>query len=139
MWNVNGDKSSTSKILLASLYYLVSFTEDNQKVSKWLNIFWKRQPLVNRSIVLVATRSRIINYYDKTIDSKNLFVLNDSTCAYFMEPLTFNNLVERKYRIYSKERLCSKERLPRISAPLLSKVALFWKIVFKGGAHLGST
>ena len=26
-----------------------------------------------------------------------------------------------KYRIYSKERLCSKERLPRISAPLFSQ------------------
>ena len=63
---------------------------------------------------------------------------------------------EFNYRIYLKERLCSKERFHRIAAPFLtwsiwwappsngrptflSKEALFWKIVFKGGAHLGST
>ena len=61
-----------------------------------------------------------------------------------------------EYRIYSKERLCLKERLPRISAPFLTwniwwvppsnkrpsflcNKALFWKIVLKGGAYLEST
>ena len=29
-------------------------------------------------------------------------------------------VLNHKYRIYSKDRLCSKERLPRISAPFLT-------------------
>ena len=88
--------------------------------------------------------------WETLLFTKTLIMLKSAFSWYFHVHLL------TEYRIYSKERLCLKERLPRISAPLLTwniwwvppsnkrpsflwKTALFWKIVLKGDAYLEST